>query len=93
MVASLAVLISRSSDAGPPLASFRVGTGGMSAECPGCRVALEQSPGADPRAALRGFLEAHPLSRDAVHSPEIPPGWLTREPSRASLDVAATSRA
>ena len=92
MTARLAVLSSQCSDAGP-LARVRVGPAGMSADCPRCRVFLEQSPGADPRAALRGFLEAHPLSRHAAHSAATPTGWLTRDAEPAEPHRSPRPRA
>jgi hypothetical protein len=83
MTARLTVVSPRRPDA---LARIRVDPAGMSAECPKCRVALEQRPGADARTALRRFLEAHPLSRRSPHSAQIPPGWqlvTSRRPGSA----------
>jgi hypothetical protein len=61
-----------------PLARVTVGRDGMTAQCPPCRVHLEQRPGTDTREALRAFLAAHPVARHERHCADIPAGWLPR---------------
>jgi hypothetical protein len=45
-------------------------------ECEACGVRLQQAS-ADRDVALGTYLQHHPVSPDAVHRPETPPGWTT----------------